>query len=188
MLTWSLWLMLGPSVGSLWTPVSSMKVEEYVDQLRGFSIRSLLHTVNYLACLNLNYFVVLLLFVMLITTISYVGFFFSFSGKCYTGSLHLGSATSPTPTVQRFEISDLCCSFYIKLQTLSWIRHRKYWEKKLSLLWVFTSKMNIRKSRVTTEDNIKTNGSERVRYYFQIIRAVIYEMVVFFWLSAPNSC
>jgi hypothetical protein len=48
--------------------------------------------------------------------------------------------------------------------------------------------MNIRKSRITTEDNIKINGSERVRYYFQIIRAAIYEMVVFFWLSAPNRC
>lgn len=57
----------------------------------------------------------------------------------------------------------------------------------MSLLREVTSKMNICKSRIITEDNIKINGSERVQYYFQVFRAVTDDKVVFFWLPAPNG-
>jgi len=68
-------------------------------------------------------FVVLLLFVMFITTVSDTSCFFMFSGKCYTGSLPVSSAPPPIRTVRSFDISDLCISFYVKLQTISWIKN-----------------------------------------------------------------
>jgi hypothetical protein len=55
----------------------------------------------------------------------------SFSGKCYTGSLPLGSATSPIPMVRSFEISDLCFSFYIKLETLRWMTDTGHTRRKI---------------------------------------------------------
>jgi len=66
------------------------------------------------------------------------------------------------------------------------VKYRIYWENNLSVSSEVASKMNIKKSRILREDNMKVSVSEGAQHSFQVFKAVINAVLVCVWLAAPS--